>query len=99
MSTVQIAILGMAISLAAAATANAQVTVDMSKVTCQQMLSLTPNSVEAVIWLSGYYNGLKKNTMLDLNQFKQNAEVVAAECRSNPTKTVMQTVETLLKGK
>src|SRR5262245_4893942 len=79
--------------------AQAQATIDVAKVTCEQLVAGGPNAVEAVIWLSGYYNGLRKNTVLNLNQFKQNAETVVAECRSNPTTTVMKAVETLLSRK
>ena len=74
----------------------AQVLVDMSKFTCAQLLSGTPNAIEATIWTSGYYNGLKKNTMINLNGMKSNAEVVVAACKDNPNKTVMQTVDSLL---
>ncbi len=77
----------------------AQVSVDMSKVTCEQLLTASPNAVDAAVWLSGYYNGLQKNTMLDLNQFKKNAEIVVAECRADPKKTVMGAVETLMSRK
>jgi hypothetical protein len=73
----------------------AQVMVDMSKITCEHLLKGTQNSVESAIWISGYYNGLRKNTMFDLNQFKTNADAVVKACRSNPKNTVMQTVDTL----
>jgi len=79
--------------------AKAQVSVDMSKVTCEQLLAASPNAVDAAVWLSGYYNGLQKNTMLDLNQFKKNAEIVVAECRADPKKTVMGAVEALMSRK
>jgi hypothetical protein len=79
--------------------AQAQATVDMAKMSCEQLLSGSANAIEAVIWLSGYYNGLQKNTVLNLNQFKQNAEVVVGECRANPKTTVMKAVETLLSRK
>jgi hypothetical protein len=72
--------------------------VDMSKFTCKQLLSGTPDAIEAAIWTSGYYNGLHKNTKLDLNVMKHNADVVVAACKDNPNKTVMQTVNTLLAG-
>ena len=75
---------------------SAQATVDVSKITCEQMLTANPNMIEAAIWLSGYYNGLQKNTQLDLNQFKKNAEVIVGECRTNPQKAVMQTVNEML---
>lgn len=48
----------------------------MKKFTCERLLSGSANSIEAAIWLSGYYNGLRKNTVLNCDQFKQNAEVV-----------------------
>ena len=71
---------------------------DMSKFTCNQLLSGSPNAIEAAIWTSGYYNGLHKNTKLDLAVMKHNAEMVMAACKDNPKKTVMQTVDTLLSG-
>ena len=73
----------------------AQVIVDMSAVTCEQMLKGTANSIEAAIWLSGYYNGLRKNTKLDLNQLKKNADAVVQACAANRSSTVMKTIEKL----
>ena len=79
--------------------ANAQVMLDTSKITCEQLLSAAPTAIDAAIWLSGYYNGLHKNTMLDLNQFKRNAEVVVHECQGSPKKAVMETVDGLMAKK
>jgi hypothetical protein len=79
--------------------AQAQVMIDMSKYTCEQLLRGNANSTDAAVWLSGYYNGTRKNTMLDLNQFKQNAEAVVKECNANPKDTVMKTVDKLLARK
>jgi len=81
---------------AAQTQAQVMVVVDMSKFTCEQLLRGTGNSIDAAVWISGYYNGLRKNTMLDLGQFKQNAEAVVAECAANPGKTVMRTIDTML---
>jgi hypothetical protein len=75
-------------------TAQAQGTVDMSKYTCEKLLQGSGNSIEAAIWLSGYFNGLRKNTKLDLDQFRKNAEVIVAECKDNPKKAVMETIKT-----
>ena len=85
-----------ALAAGAAAPARAQMIVDVSKVTCAQFLTASPNAVEVGIWLSGYYNGLKKNTQLDLNQFKKSADAVVAECRADQKQTVMQVTERLL---
>ena len=37
--------------------------------------------------------------MLDLNQFKTNADAVVKACQANPKNTVMQTVDTMLSAK
>jgi HdeA/HdeB family protein len=85
--------------LAVSSTSQAQVMVDMSKITCEQLLKGSGNSIEAAIWLSGYYNGLRKNTKLDLNQYRKNAEIIVAECKDSPKATVMQTIKTMTSRK
>ncbi len=74
-------------------------TVDMSKFTCEQLLLGSANSIEAAIWISGYYNGRKNNTKVDASQFKENAGVVVAQCKEKPKATVMQTVNKLMSRK
>ena len=44
--------------------------IEMSKFTCVQLVSGGPDAMEAAVWLSGYYNGLRKNTKLDLEFFE-----------------------------
>jgi acid stress chaperone HdeB len=99
MDALRIAACALAASFVMTGATKAQVSVDMSKVTCEQLLAASPNAVDAAVWLSGYYNGLQKNTMLDLNQFKKNAEIVIAECRADQNKTVMGAVEALTSRK
>jgi acid stress chaperone HdeB len=99
MKTTAMLICNAALAASVATPVRAQMIVDVSKITCEQFLTASPNAIEAAIWLSGYYNGLKKNTKLDLNQFKGNADAVVAECRADPKKTLMQTVEKLLAKK
>ena len=77
----------------------AQMMVDMSKFTCGQLLGGSPDAVEAAIWMSGYYNGLRKNTMLDLNVMKHNGEATVAACKGNPNKTIMEIVDSLREKK
>jgi hypothetical protein len=51
----------------ATATAQAQVIVDVSKITCDQYVHAkitTPNLIAA--WLSGYYNAKRNNKIIDL---------------------------------
>jgi len=79
--------------------AQAQGVTDMAKLTCAQLLEGSANAIESAVWLSGYYNGLRKNTKLDLNQFQKNADAVIAECKNDPKKTVMQIVNAMLSRK
>lgn len=77
-------------------TAQAQVTIDVSKITCQQFLSYAitdPNNI--AIWLSGYYNGRRNNTIIKVETFKENLGKVKDYCITHPGVTVMQSVEAL----
>jgi hypothetical protein len=80
----------------AVSTATQAETVDMAKFTCSQLMSGTPDAIEAAIWTSGYYNGMHKNTKLDLENMKHNAEVIMATCKDDPKKTVIQTINEML---
>ncbi len=81
--------------LGVSATAQVQVSVDMAELTCEQLMQGNANSIEAAIWLSGYYNGQSKNTKVDVSQFQKNAERVIAACKDTPKATVMQTISKL----
>jgi hypothetical protein len=94
-STLLLAVTTLMIGLTPAS--RAEMIADMSKLTCAKLLEGGPDSTEAAIWLSGYYNGIHKNTKLDLGAFKNNAKVIVEECHSNPKKTVMQTIDGMMK--
>jgi hypothetical protein len=77
--------------------AQAQVTIDVSKITCQQFRSYAitdPNNI--ALWLSGYYNGQRKNTIINVESFKENLEKVKDYCITHQAVTVMQAVEAIL---
>jgi hypothetical protein len=80
--------------------AHAQTTIDVSKITCEQFLlyKITdPNNI--AIWLSGYYNGKRGNTVLDVQGLQDHLNKVKDYCRSNYSTTVMQAVETVVGAK
>ena len=90
--TISLIFLGILIS-----TAQAQVTIDVSKITCQQFRSYAitdPNNI--ALWLSGYYNGQRNNTIIKVESFKENLSKVKDYCITNPTVTVMQAVKVFL---
>jgi HdeA/HdeB family len=48
-------------------TMQAQETLDLAKITCEQfaMEQLASPSHDVVLWLSGYYNGKRNNTVIE----------------------------------
>jgi acid stress chaperone HdeB len=68
----------------------AQVTVDVSKITCEEYLTDTFTfSQDIVMWLSGYYNGKRNNTIIQPDAVKKNAEKVNLYCYEHRETTVM----------
>jgi len=75
----------------------AQVTLDVSKITCEQYYLakvVHPNTV--AIWLSGFYNGKRSNTVLDVERVKANAYKLRSYCRDNLQAPLLQAVEKVL---
>jgi hypothetical protein len=74
--------------------AHAQVTVDISKITCEQF-NVMPKADSVAIWLSGYYHGGKRESVIDMNKFEDNARNLRAACRQsdNFKRSIMQLIE------
>lgn len=82
--------------LLAAPVARAQVTVDVSKITCDQYLSFSvADPKDIAIWLSGYYHGRQGSAVMEPQQFKANADKLKSACfeRANMNRPVMQVIE------
>jgi acid stress chaperone HdeB len=77
--------------------AQAQVTLDVSKLTCGQMLSYKMTTSEKIAtWLSGYHNGRGGNTSLDTHGLLANAKKLRSYCVRNHQTLVMDALETVL---
>ena len=75
-----------------------QVTIDVAKISCDQYTSFKVTDPENIaIWLSGFYNGKRDNTVIDTQDLKVNAKKVWDYCILNPKIPVMNAVETVLK--
>jgi acid stress chaperone HdeB len=76
--------------------ARAQVMLDVAKITCDQFAAYKiTNPQNIAMWLSGYYNGKRGNTVLDTQAMAANATKLRDYCIVNPNMLVMQAVETL----
>ena len=77
----------------------AQMTVDVAKITCRQYLfdrTFSPRAPMIANWLSGYFNGLKNNTVVDLGAMAKNKDKVEDYCRMNQDVTLIEAAKTAL---
>ena len=86
-------------ALAASRSAQAQVTVDVTKVNCDQFVHhkiSEPRLIAA--WLSGYYNAKRNNRVIDLQDLEEKMSKVTNYCsdEKNFKMPVMKAVEQIL---
>ena len=90
---------GVTMALLAVSEARAQMTVDVAKITCRQYLfdrNFSPRAPMIANWLSGYFNGLKNNTVVDLGAMAKNKDKVEDYCRMNQDVTLVEAAKTAL---
>lgn len=88
---------GLLFCLVAIPSARAQVTIDVSKITCKQFLVSTLFETDHIAyWLDGYYNGNRSNTVLDVNGLQEYVTKVHDYCLHNQDAAVMKAAETIL---
>src|ERR1700752_1141508 len=81
----------------AAFPAHAQTTVDVAKISCRQFISDDiALSKSIAVWLSGYYNGLQHNSVVDLGRMEQNIDKVQDFCRLNMDMKLMDAAKKAL---
>ena len=79
--------------------ARAQVTIDASKITCQQFAHSKVASIRSVAtWLSGYYAGKQGNPVIDSKALEEKSVKLESFCQreQNFKLPVMQAVEQVL---
>jgi len=75
----------------------AQVTVDVSKITCEQLILEKPVPAKYVVLrLSGYYNGKRNNTIIEPESLDKNEEKVDFYCNLHRETAVMDAVKNVL---
>ena len=77
--------------------AEAQVVVDVSKITCDQFATYKIENPEYIaIWLSGYYHGTRGDMKVDIQTLSADAKKVEVYCLSKPDVLLVQAVKTVL---
>ena len=80
-----------------AASVQAQVTIDIAKITCEQyILYKITDPKNIAMWLSGYYHAKINTTVIDPQALDKNADKVRDYCLTNPNTPVMQAAATVL---
>jgi hypothetical protein len=85
--------------LAQIPTMQAQETLDLAKITCDQFVGekLTPTSRDIMMWLSGYYHGKHMgSTIVQTQTLKQDEEKIYSYCSRHSDTTLMDAVENML---
>jgi hypothetical protein len=86
----------MVLALSAWSGAQAQVTIDVAKITCDQFtLYKITDPQNIAIWLSGYYNGKRNTTTIDTQSLSANLQKIKDYCNLRPQETVMHAVESV----
>ena len=80
------------------ATMQAQETLDLAKITCEQftMEQLAPSSRDIMLFLVGYYNGKRNNTIIEPQKIKKEVGEVNSYCYQHRETTVMDAVKNVL---
>ncbi|BAQ17305.1 HdeA/HdeB family chaperone [Methyloceanibacter caenitepidi] len=87
----------MALSVPFGATASAQVTIDVSKITCNQFALYKVSDPDTIaVWLHGYYSGKRGNTVVEVEKLKANAKKLRDYCLENPDTNLLTAVESLM---
>ena len=69
---------------------------DVSKVTCWQFATYkVANPQFIAIWVNGYHQGKRGDTVVDTQRLVANADKLSDYCTKNPDIPLMQAVETV----
>jgi acid stress chaperone HdeB len=74
--------------------AKAQAVLDLSLITCQQLLASDPERQALVgSWMSGYFSATKNLDTLDFRYVERNRRVVGNYCKAHKSETVMSAMQ------
>jgi acid stress chaperone HdeB len=90
----------LAFALEPAPVVQAQVMLDVSKLTCEKLVGYKITTSEKIaMWLSGYYNGKSGNTSLDAHELSGNTRRLRSYCARNSQTLVMDALDSVLAGR
>lgn len=89
--------LSLALLVSLSAAPRAQVTIDVSKITCDQFVLYKVASPDTIaIWLHGYFSGKRDSTVVDVEALKVSQKKLRDYCLQNPDVPLVQAVQEIL---
>ncbi len=89
---IAVAIIVLSASLAPAA--QAQVKVDMSLITCKQLVESPEDKMPFITaWMAGYFASTQDRSTIDLRYLERNIKVATEYCKGHQSETLMNVVE------
>ncbi len=78
----------------------AQVKIDMMKVTCGEVLAMSPDDqADFAAFMSGFFSQRAGRSFIDMNLFRRNTASVMDWCKSNKDQSVMVGLERAVEKK
>ncbi len=77
--------------------ANAQVLLDVSKITCGQFVAYKITNPKYIsVWINGYYHGTRGKMVVDTQKLVEDADKLENYCLKDPDMTVLKAVDAVL---
>jgi acid stress chaperone HdeB len=74
--------------------ATAQVTIDLSLITCKQLLATDAERQTLISsWMAGYFSASKNLNVVDVRYVERNGKVIGNYCRTHKSDTVMNAMQ------
>src|SRR5215212_5499618 len=78
--------------------ANSDGYIDVQKLTCAQLANTFQEDADYLtVWYSGWYNGLGKKHMMQVDRAKSLEHEVIVYCKANPGKKVIEAIDVVFK--
>ena len=72
--------------------------IDVQKLTCAQLANTFQEDADYLtVWYSGWYNGLGKKHMMQVDRAKSLEHQVIVHCKANPDKKVIEAIDVVFK--
>lgn len=74
--------------------ANAQVTIEMSEITCKQFAGYDADTQDFVAnWMRGYFMSKNNNAVIDSRYVRRNTDKITHYCKKKPNSSLMDAIQ------